>query len=537
MSAIQSLQHVSTQSNPTSQLESGLVPRQSPTAIETASLFVLPSQLDRFAQAWRRILADDRSSEDLFDVIAESFDRSSWTSLGCLTFDEFCRNYLHSDVEHVSDVLKRRFGKERYQLLVVAESRQGQRSDLGATSRHAGGKSPGLRTDSRTRAALVAIGNAPGLEELRSHGVLTLDEAAKLGGRGLSPEQCNSVQELGCRAKNLLKLGPKEARKEVRRLVEQIVGNLKPKESPLVCRVVGMDDDLLREILAAIPIDRLRSVLPPTILESENRLNPSTVESDESVNTDEQSEPSNDIRDQDTASPKEGNDDASDEPVELIAEDASGPIKSSVVIETSDTCLEVEPAPVVVEDPIVQVEIPSAIPCLLTLSDSEGTSTDDFGVSRSTWSLLEAAPRRAITQEDATALGLKGLDPDIEIADLGDASIMVLDGMGPVGAFVVGVISASRQVFRRSANSARLVPIKNVSNLNAGAVALCAYTPMSTMVAHVGISRVAADGSPSERVWVLTKGTHGDLVWLFGPSDSAAFGKSLDGWVTRWCVG
>lgn len=535
MNAIQTHQVVSSTSSLRLQSETDLAPEQAVAAADAASIHVLPSRLDRPCQAWRRLMAEDRATEDLFEDIFESITRASWIFLGYKSFEEFCVHYLESDVDRVSEILERRFGKVRYQLLVVAESRQGHRTDLDSTSRHDGAKSPGLRTESRTRSALVAFHNAPGLEELRHHEVLTWNEAAQLGGKGLSPEQRVSVRELGLRAKHLTVLGRNEARKEVRRAVEEILGKPKPKKSPLT-DIVGMNDELLREALATIPIERLRTVLPAAVLESQALPNsasqvPSPNTDEELVDADEEPRESNEIGADAGELPDVGDDDASDEPVELIAQNEPGASITPSVIVVATTA-DVEPAPVVVEDPVVEVESPSAAPSPPTMSDSEGRNTDYFTVSPSTWALLENAPRRAMTTEDLAALGLKDLDPDVEIVELADETTSSLDELVSVGAFMREALSCTSQVVRKRASRAQFVPLSGVNKIDSGAVCLYAYG-RSFYVQCVGLGKASETGNAPERVWVLTKGANGNLAWLFGSNDSSVFGKSLDGWVTR----
>lgn len=456
----------------------------------------VPGALDRASLAWRRVVTEDNATAELYADIAESLERSSWTSLGCQTFAEFCKRYLATDVERMSDILLRRFGKVRYRLLVVAESNQGQRADLDPTLRRAGEKLKSLRTDTRTRAAAVAVKAFPGTLELLEHEVLTWDEAGKLGGK-LSSEQADAARELGRRAKSLVVQGSKEARKEVRLCIEQILGNPAPKESFWAGRLAVLHDDALRQALAAVPIDRLRVVLPPEIL-----CRSEALISEQPTDTKAQPESASEDHSINSASTGDGDHEVNNA--------GSG---EDIQDEDSDECapvsMNIESSASLIQDPEVPV---SAI----------GARTAPK------WALIESAGRRAVTEEDAHRLELKGLISDIEIVVV-DAE-RVLAELGPIGDFAVNALSNSVNVVRRRATALNLRNLKEAGDITPHSVLVHAYTTISTNVGRMGLGQAAEDGTHTERVWVLTRDMNGDLVWLLAPKSSRALGKNYDSW-------
>src|SRR5262245_28313473 len=94
---------------------------------------------------------------------------------------------LEMDPQRLRAHLEAHVGKKEADLITVAPGSQGERTDLGETSRHDVGKSDAAdRKEQRLRAILRA---PEVVQDLYKAGLLTQQEAAKLGPKSPTPEQ------------------------------------------------------------------------------------------------------------------------------------------------------------------------------------------------------------------------------------------------------------------------------------------------------------------------------------------------------------
>lgn len=215
---------------------------------------------DRFALAWQQLIADETNADKLYPDIRESCCRETWIALGYGSFGAYCEERLGKDEAYVSALLKRRFGTHRYRLLTVRPSRQGVRTDLEPTSSSHCVKS-GPRMDGLVRATLVAIDRAPALAQLVEQGMLPWELGAKLGKNELSIEQVDQVKAFGADVARLVSLPAKDAKREIRAAVEVIVGKPKTAAVRLADELRRLEPAELFDVLCALPMDVLRSVL------------------------------------------------------------------------------------------------------------------------------------------------------------------------------------------------------------------------------------------------------------------------------------
>lgn len=226
---------------------------------------ILTTAAERYAIAWQQVLNDDMNTESLFETLKESCARASWTGLGFGTFGEFCTEYLRLDEDCVASILARRFGQRRARLLMVAQARQGRRTDRSSTSSSDCSKSS-RRTDATVRATLIALERAPSLEQIVDKDLLPWDLSAKLGRTDLTESQVEKVKDLGGEVAKWLTLPPKDAKRLIRNAVEDIVGRPKSAGERIGDQLRHLEVDDLRHALKSVSTDLLRQALPMELL-------------------------------------------------------------------------------------------------------------------------------------------------------------------------------------------------------------------------------------------------------------------------------